>query len=82
MSCKSKRDIAYILYFHMFSKIATLDIYKQYYLSYTDVLLYIFTWKYFAEHINAHIFQQLYEYMMQLAVELYGNISTISLLIL
>ena len=78
MPYKSNRGLllADILYLQIFSKIATCDFFKQYYLCYTGLLLYISTWKYFTEYTNAHLFQQQYEYMTEqaVAIELYGNI--------
>ena len=38
------------------------------------VILNLFTGRYFSEYINPHIFKQLYEYMTEFAIELYGNI--------
>ena len=43
------------------------------------VILNVFTGRYFSEYINAHIFKQLQK---EFAIKLYGNISTISLVIL
>ena len=38
------------------------------------VILIIFTGRYYSEYTNARIFQQLYEYMTEFEIELYGNI--------